>query len=197
MLYIQLDFHPDKPPVFADLNGDTVQIPTIPTDLELLARKVEEIDPAQLADKVQATIVGLNNFVINPAFQAMPANLQDTLASLRELSSELRTQVATSGPKLDKALDGATVALADTNRNLSGFFVAVDKNLTVLATAIAAFEATIDNVDNLVAPDSATTYQLNQALQDLSLASRAIRQLAETLNEQPESLLRGKRENDQ
>jgi paraquat-inducible protein B len=36
-------------------------------------------------------------------------------------------------------------------------------------------------------------YQLNRALRDLSLAGKAIQQLVTTLEEQPESLIRGKR----
>ncbi|MCB1708814.1 MAG: MCE family protein, partial [Halioglobus sp.] len=42
LLYIQLDFHPDKPAVFVDLKSEHVQIPTIPTDLELLTRQIED-----------------------------------------------------------------------------------------------------------------------------------------------------------
>ena len=48
----------------------------------------------------------------------------------------------------------------------------------------------------LLAEDSPTTYQLNKALRELALAGRALRQLARNLDEQPESLLRGKRGRD-
>lgn len=53
------------------------------------------------------------------------------------------------------------------------------------------------NVDSLVAPGSATAYQLNKALRELTLASRAIQELANLLDRQPESLLRGKQEDPQ
>jgi paraquat-inducible protein B len=44
----------------------------------------------------------------------------------------------------------------------------------------------------LVAYDSATIYRLNQALQEMTRAGRALQLLAKTLEEQPESLIRGK-----
>jgi paraquat-inducible protein B len=50
------------------------------------------------------------------------------------------------------------------------------------------------NIDSLVSPGSATAYQLNKALRELTLASRAIQELANMLDRQPESLLRGKQE---
>lgn len=197
LLYIQLDFHPDKPAVFVDLKSEHVQIPTIPTDLELLTRQIEDIDLARLAGKLQGIINGLNTLATSESFQTLPARLQDSLASVTALSDELRTQVAASGPKLDKVLDGAAVTVAGANTELPKLSSLVEGNLKVLNGAIAAFEQTMTNVDSLVAPGSATAYQLNKALRELTLASRAIQELANLLDRQPESLLRGKQEDPQ
>ena len=71
------------------------------------------------------------------------------------------------------------------------------KNLDVLSDAITAFEDTMKNIDSLVAPGSATAYQLDKALRELTLASRSIQQLANMLDRQPEALLRGKQEDTQ
>ena len=197
LLYIQLDFHPDKPAVFVDLKSEHVQIPTIPTDLELLTRQIEDIDLARIAGKLQGIIDGLNTLATSESFQTLPARLQDSLASVTALSDELRTQVAASGPKLDKVLDGAAVTVAGANTELPKLSSLVEGNLKVLNGAIAAFEQTMTNVDSLVAPGSATAYQLNKALRELTLASRAIQELANLLDRQPESLLRGKQEDPQ
>jgi paraquat-inducible protein B len=194
LLYIQLDFHPEQRAVFVDIKTDYPQLPTIPTDLELLARKFDEMDLADLVDKVQNSIKGINAFVTSDAFQAMPANLQATLASITALSEGLRTQVASTGPKVDNVLDDASETLAGANRELPAISALTRQNLDLLGKAIAAFETTMNNVDSLVAPGSATAYQLNRALRELTMASRAIQQLADLLDRQPESLLRGKEE---
>ncbi|MGB1142707.1 MAG: MCE family protein, partial [Halioglobus sp.] len=68
----------------------------------------------------------------------------------------------------------------------------VARNLLVLDDAIVAFEETMGNVDGLVSADSATIYRLNQALMEMSRAGRSLQNLARTLEEQPEALIRGK-----
>ena len=68
----------------------------------------------------------------------------------------------------------------------------VASNLETINDATAAFEKTMTDIEGLVAYDSATIYRLNQALQELTRAGRALQLLAKTLEEQPESLIRGK-----
>jgi paraquat-inducible protein B len=94
-------------------------------------------------------------------------------------------------------LDGASATLAGVNEELPRLSALTRKNLDVLSDAITAFEATMRNIDSLVAPGSATAYQLDKALRELTLASRAIQQLANTLDRQPEALLRGNLEDNQ
>ena len=65
-------------------------------------------------------------------------------------------------------------------------------NNDVLDDAIATFEQTMQGVDSLVAPDSATLYRLNKALQEVARAGRSVQSLATTLENQPEALIRGK-----
>ncbi len=195
LLYIQLDFHPERPAQFVDLESEYLQIPTIPTDLEILTGKIEDIDLAALAEKLEGIINGLNTFLNDESFQSLPANLQETLASLGALSDALGNQVAASGPRLNTVLDNAAVTLDSANTELPRLSALAAKNMALLVDAITAFEKTMASVDSLAAPDSATSYQLNIALKELALASKAIQRLADTLDQQPEALLRGKREN--
>lgn len=194
LLYIQLDFHPDNEAILADVESQYLQLPTIPTDLQVLASKLEEMDLAQLADDVQGTLKGLSAFITSDAFQAIPAGAQASLDSINTLSEQLRQQLASTGPKLDKVLDDAATTITGANAELPRLSDLVQKNLGLLNQAITGFEQTMQSVDSLVSPDSPTTYQLNKALQELTRASRAIQALATTLEQQPEALLKGKNE---
>jgi paraquat-inducible protein B len=89
LLYIQLDFHPDKPPVFVDLNTEYLQIPTIPTELEILTQRLEDLDFAKVAERLEGIINGLDSFLTNKDFQTLPASLQSTLVAVTQLSEEL------------------------------------------------------------------------------------------------------------
>ena len=192
LLYIQLDFHPHSKAVFADIDSPYLQIPTIPTELERLQRKLESIDFAKVAGDLEATAAGLNTFVSSEGFQALPTDLQATLASVTELGDLLKLQVASTGQKLDTVLDGAAVTVDTANAELPKLAVLVNRNLEVLEEAILAFETGMREVEGLVEHDSTTVYELNRALKELSQAGRALQLLAKTLEEQPDALIRGR-----
>ena len=192
LLYIQLDFHPDSEINLADIDSPYLQIPTIPTELERITRELDEVDFAAIASNLEDTAKGLNTFISSESFQALPGDLRQTLQSVNRLSDQLQLQLATSGPKLDRALDGAAATMAAANEELPRLSALVTSNMEALDTAIVAFEEGMREIDGLVAPDSRTVYQLNKALRELAMAGRALQLLARTLEEQPEALIRGR-----
>jgi paraquat-inducible protein B len=192
LLYIQLDFHPDSAINLANIDSPHLQIPTIPTELERITRELDQVDFAAIASNLEATAEGLNTFVSSEGFQALPTELRQTLQSVSRVSDQLQVQLASSGPKLDRVLAGAAVTVEAANEELPRLATLVSANMEALENAIIAFEAGMSEIDGLVAPDSRTVYQLNQALQELAMAGRALQLLARTLEEQPEALIRGK-----
>ena len=192
LLYIQLDFHTGSKLVLADIDSPHVQFPTIPTDLERITRKLQDLDFGKLANNLESATEGINTLVNSTAFQSLPADAQATMHSLTALSEQLKSQLATSMPKVDAVLDGAATTVATANAELPKLAVLVRGNLAELNKAIASFEKTMNSVNGLVSPGSATTFQLNQALRELALAGRSLQLLAKTLEEQPEALLRGR-----
>lgn len=194
LLYIQLDFHPGSEIQLADIESDYIQIPTVPTGLERLYSEIEAIDIPQLTEDLGRIAAGLSDFVDNEAFQQIPADIQVSLQSIRSLSEEFKDQLKSSGPRLDQVLDRAADTVQIANTELPQIADTARASLAQIGQAIAAIEEAADEVGGLVAPDSATTYQLNEALRELAAASRAIKLLARTLEEQPEALVRGRSE---
>lgn len=192
LLYVQLDFHPETPVNLADIDSPYLQIPTIPTGLERLTREVQEIDIAKMASDLEATVKGINAFVTSEGFQTLPGELRNTLASVGALSEDLRAQLESTGPKLDRALEGANQTLSSAEQELTRVSALVQANLQVLDEAIAAFRSAMEEMDSFVSPDSSTTHELNRALREISNAGRALQALAKTLEAQPEALIRGK-----
>lgn len=193
LLYIQLDFHPGSEIVLADIDSPYLQIPTIPTELERLTRKLESIDFAKVAGDLEATAAGLNAFVSSEGFQTLPGDVQATLASVTGLSEQLRQQISSSGPRLDAVLDGAAVTVDTANAELPKLAALVNRNMEVLEDAILAFESGMRDIEGLADPDSTTVYELNRALRELAQAGRALQLMVKTLEEQPDALIRGRR----
>jgi paraquat-inducible protein B len=193
LLYVEMDFHPNSEVQLADIDSPHFQFPTIPTDLERLAMKLQKMDFAKLADNVDSALNGINTFITSADFQAMPITLKATLDAVTTLSNQLQSQLASSMPKLDLVLDGTAVTVANANKQLPIISAGITKNLDTLNQAITAFETAMNDIDELVAADSPTTYRMNEALKELALAAKAMQQLAKTLEEQPEALIRGRR----
>jgi len=105
-------------------------------------------------------------------FDAIGKNAEKTLASLdRTLADAGRTLSRVEA----ETLPGATRALEDVRR------------------AAAAAERVLGSTDNtLLGPDAPAQQEMRDALREVARAARAIRLLADALEQNPESLLRGK-----
>ncbi len=192
LLYIQLDFHPGSELVLRDIDSPYFQFPTVPSDLERITRKLQNIDFGQLAEDAERMVEQFNDMVGSKAFKSLPEEANSALNSLTGLSEELRAQLASTGPKLDIVLDETAVTVTNANDQLPKLSALVEQNLATLDDAVGAFEAAMQNVEGLASHDSATLYQLNRALEELARAGRSLQSLARTLEEQPEALLHGK-----
>ena len=194
LLYIQMDFHPNSDLILATIDSPYRQIPTIPTDLQRLSREFESVDFSALASNLQTMADGLAGFITDEGFQQLPETLHATLTEIKTLSAKLNLQLDTSGPKLNALLDNATATFESANREIPKFSSSAVNALSSLEHTLANFDQTLEEVDDLIADDSSTRYQLDKALKELALAGRAIQLLAKTLEEQPEALLRGRQE---
>ena len=192
LLYIQLDFHADKPIQLADIESDYTQIPTIPTDLERITREIEQIDIAKIAENLETIAEGLSEFVGSESFQQIPQDVQAALRSVQNLGTQISVQLESSGPQLDLLLAEATATMSTANRELPEITAAAKRSLVKLEEALAEVAQAADELEGLVSADSPTTYQLNEALKELAAASRSIKLLTRSLEEQPEALIKGR-----
>ncbi|MEE4279608.1 MAG: MlaD family protein [Halieaceae bacterium] len=197
LLYVQLDFHPDTEPKLADTIARHYQLPTIPTELEQLRQSLESIDYGEISDNLSRIAKGLDTLMNSPDTQALPASLRSSLASLESASEELSATLTDSRPALNALLQDGREALAGVSRTMPQLSERLEATLGGLDQALASANSTLKRIDSAASPDSAPRRQLTSTLQELSLAARALRSLARTLEEHPEALLRGRRPEDE
>lgn len=135
-LFIQLDFFPDKPARFVSKNAKIQEIPTVPTPMQELTKKIEDFPIQQVLGDISTTMAALNRLANSPEIPKTMQNLNQTLVNL-------------------------------------------DKTLV--------------SVRNSVGSESPVAYQLNETLQEVNRAAHSVHTLADTLERQPEALLKGKR----
>ena len=190
LLYVQLDFSPGSEERYTQAeiapdDEDVFVIPTLPTDLERISRKLENVDIGGAVEKLSETISGVDEFINDPQMQALAGNLNKTLDAIEQLSTRLKTEVDTLSPEVNQLV-------GEVNRKLPDLSDAAQESLDELSAALKAAHSTLENIDYLMSDDSAVLYDMRQAAQELAAAGRALQSLAETLETQPESVLKGK-----
>jgi paraquat-inducible protein B len=194
LLYIQLDFRPDNEPHLVELDSDLPQIPTIPTELEQLRSSLDKLDYAAITDSLDRIAHSLDDLLSSDDTQGLPASLRSTLASVEAASQALEQAVSENSGKLAELLDSGTASLTQVGEQLPQMTASVSSSLARLDEALQAAQGSLQNIEDATAPESAPRQQLSIALEELRLAARALRSLAQTLEENPQSLLRGRRE---
>jgi paraquat-inducible protein B len=203
-LYVDLDFHPEKPAVFAALDPELSEIPTIRTAVQELTTKLEGFPMDKFLNDVAAISGAVNKLMSAQATQALPQRLDVTLRHLQSLAARFDAQggpilsdVRSNLAEMHKALLAAQAALAklDTAADRVADLAKPDSRMVAgmtqaseeLAKAAAA-------VRSLSEQESPTTQNLNVALKEIARAADALRLLAETLEQQPDAIWRGKRQ---
>jgi paraquat-inducible protein B len=197
LLYVQMDFHPESEVIIAEVDSPYAQIPTIPTELEILRRTLQSIDYAAMAEAGQSIVTGLRAFVEDEDFLALPGELRESLAALEGASARIDSSLARLEPELSRTLGSlgdAAAGMSDALPDLSGELA---KALASLEEALRATRDAMGGLGRQVADDSPTLQQLGATLREVSRASRSLQGLLQTLEDQPDALLRGRREKSQ
>lgn len=196
-LVVELDFVPDTEPVMRAPNDEMLdEIPTIPTDVQRilaqLQKFIEGVDADRLQENLQGTLQGLNELANskdardalagisqianNPDLQQLPGTLRSTLAEVRsaagkfgELADDVDAEIAPLAAELKTALN-----------DLDG--------------ALESAQSTLDTVERQLGGETGLEYEVSTTLREIRDAARSLRALTDYLQNNPESLIRGKSE---
>ncbi|HXR34831.1 MAG TPA: MlaD family protein [Candidatus Binataceae bacterium] len=196
ILYVELDMFPGTPAhMVLPQNSSFQEIPTHQTELELVQQGVgkvvaglSKVDFVKAVDSVVAMTDAIRNLADSPKLKATidrlevtAQNLNAAAVSAQKMADAVRYQV---GP-LAHSIRGASDNAAETMRQAGTALAAAQQAFNAAQSTFAEAKATLD-------PASPVTYQLNKALEDISGAARATRELAEFLERNPSAVIRGK-----
>jgi paraquat-inducible protein B len=218
VLYVAVDFHPDTPIKRLGLDPRSPELPTIPSDIDMLKSTVQQVmaDLGKLPleavlNEVLVLLKQANSLVALPEVKQALVSLQDVVTAAERLLQHADTQVSALGPRLAGAVDTARAALVEAQKLLRD----VDGQVTPLAGSaqdtLTTARGTLGQAHkSLVKLTEAASPALKQAeltlggadgmihqdlahtLKALEEAAKSIRALAEALQRHPESLLRGR-----
>jgi paraquat-inducible protein B len=197
-LVVNLDMHPETKPVFRGRRSQLKEIPSIPSGIQQVMERIEEIvtsvEQKVPIDKVietllngisgfnelvnspdlRASLAGANQLINAPDTQALPARLDAAITELRATTRDARAMIGKVDRRLDPALERALPLMEQLEGTLN-------EGKAVLSIAREQLESS---------PETAA--RLADALRELERSARAIRLLVDSIERQPEQLLRGK-----
>jgi paraquat-inducible protein B len=202
---IDLSFHPGVPAVFFGEEKRYVELPTIPSNIDLLkanladvlqriaklpldeigARTLDTIDSTNLLMKsLNAEIGGVATSVKGVGDQAT-ATLKDAQDRLQledgEPMNNLNNTIVDAQKLVNKVNGGIDPIIADANRLTTMTLSTMDEMRLTLETARSS-----------ISPDSDLYFQLTRTLKEIQTTASSIRALADYVQRHPDALLLGK-----
>lgn len=186
---VALDIFPDTPGYVREPNEiELPAIPSVPSRIDQAANLLNDL----VAEIRELPLLEL----IDSATQAMRGI--ERLSRSDDLNNGLHSLAATLAnlDRLSQRLDAQLPALLASAQRSSG---ELDATLGEIRQAAAGLRQTLEQTNALLGdsrrslgPESELQYQLGSALQELSRASKALQRTAESLEQQPQSLIFGK-----
>lgn len=197
-LMIDIDFRPERPSRLIANVTDYPQIPTIPSTVEEIAQKIEDLPIQQLIKRVNDLVGGLEQLVNSPEMQELPHVMSQAAAEARTLLKTIDDEVGLLSADARAVLAAATAVIERGDRLLAfeeGMPAEMaDSFQQLLAEArlsLRRFDETLAAIRS-TASDERSKYELRRALNNLAETSQSLAILVEYLGRHPEALLWGK-----
>lgn len=192
LLYVELDFFPNSPAEIYGFQTSILELPTVGTGFEEIAKSLQELNIKGLVENLEKLSGNIATLVESGAVEQTLGSVKKAADSIDATATGLRTDVNVISQELNKTTKELTVLLKSLNQQAPLIASNMNETLVQVQKSLDQFKSTAQTVDNTFAEDSPLVYQLNRTLKDVSRSATALRNLSDTLEQQPEALLRGK-----
>lgn len=194
LLYVELDFHPDVDAHFKSVERDAIEIPTMATNFEQLSAKFQNINIESLVSNINTLAVRVTELVESGQIESTFEGAQRTLSSIEAAANNLNRELKATSDELNAGLQDTRRLVNRLNQEVPVISADLQTSLDQLHQSLLSFDKAAKNIDHTFSEDSIVLNRLDRSLQDVSRAARALRQLSESLDAEPDALWRGREE---
>ena len=184
MLYIEVDFS-DNDPVMQPVNTAYPQIPTVPNDLEEFIERFESINLAEMGSRLNEVLDNVARLTGDDRLNELMDNVGSAFVSMEKMSVTMSEDMA----GIRKEFASMSSDASEVTQLLQAELPVASRQLT---ETMKQLQQTMDVAAQNLAPDSPLMYQLNQSSKDISRTFRAVEDLANVLQRQPDAILFGR-----
>ena len=200
-LYIDLAFFPETQISPRNRDDSLFEIPTQPSGMEQFTQKLESLPVAEMLNKAVSALDGINRIINSKEIGAMLGTLNSTADKLNGLLAHADVEIPVLAANLKKsladfaALSASAAALFRTaNKEMPEASAELKQLLAGLNATAASLTKTLNNIEQLTAQDSVFAYQVTASMREIERAAASVRQLSDYLQQHPNALIFGQRE---
>jgi len=194
---VEFDFFPDTPVELVGINREVPELPTVPSAMEALTNVLEGLPVEDLVASLLTTVKTIEGLLGRPELEDTPVLLNQTLADLQQLIDHVDRRLGPVADSLERIPEVTEGALEDVRRLVRTTDERVASLSADLERTSQAARATMEQAEKTLAglegTGSEIQYELAVTLREVAAAARSLRVMAETLEQHPEALLRGKK----
>ncbi len=183
---VELDFFPDTPMNFRSSTPD-LEIPTVPSPIDTLQRTLARLPIEQLAASLSSILENISAAVDNGKLKAGVEAFTATFTETQRLLSDSPLRHALENTL--QQVDGASRAM---QKELPGALAAFHTAMDNMSQASERLRRVADSAEGTLGRDSPTMNDVRRLLKESIAAVRALRNLADMLERNPEALLKGR-----
>ncbi|OAI00819.1 MlaD family protein [Methylomonas methanica] len=196
LLYVDLNFYSDKPINLVKLDYKNLpELPSVPTTVDEIRNTADEIfnrvrqlPLEEITKNMADTLNSMHGLLESDDTKKSMAALAKSLQETQRLMSSLNDQIGPLMVNANSALTETRTTLQDFNKELLPVLKAAEQSLNAATKMMEGSQNALTAVETMAAPDA----QLGQTLVEMRNAARSLKDLTESLERRPESLIYGK-----
>ena len=181
-LMVSFDLYPGTPARIVGGDLRYPEIPTIPTTLQQIGARLEKIPIDEIAEKLRNSLAGIDKLVNSPEMiqlvKSTAKGVEDARTLVRDVDAQIKPLVSD---------------FKDTTQDIRKLAVSATKTSDDAGVALKKAQGAVTNIESLTGDNSVMVYRINKTLGEVESAARTLRILAETLDNQPQSVIFGKK----
>jgi phospholipid/cholesterol/gamma-HCH transport system substrate-binding protein len=155
-MQVGLDFYPDKPAKFAENRTDTKtpEIPTVPTPMQELAKKIQKLPIDQIFEKLDSALDEIDKLVKSPEIPEAIRSVNLALEDIRKLVKDVDGQVGPLTSNLNNTVLNAQRLVQNADAKVTGLASNLDGAVTEVRGLVQNADAKVtglaSNLDGAV-----------------------------------------------
>jgi paraquat-inducible protein B len=196
LLYVEFNFYRNEPVRLAGLNyKDLPELPSIPTTVDQIRNtadeimtKVRQLPLEEIVKDLADTLREIRNLMGSDDLKKSLASLSRTLQETERLTATINGSIKPLVANANGAVSETRTTMQELRKEMLITLASMDKSLITATQVLAESRHAVNAWESLASPDS----MFGQALTEIRDASRSLKDLTESLERQPDSILFGR-----